>query len=53
MAAHVFYLADAKALIADGVDVLAHSIRDVPVDDELIAMMKSRGGDLHPHVDGG
>ncbi len=41
VAAHVFYLADAKALIADGVDVLAHSIRDVPVDDEFIAMMKS------------
>lgn len=41
VAAHVFYLADAKALIADGVDVLAHSIRDAPVDDELIAMMKS------------
>ncbi len=43
VAAHVFYLADAKALIADGVDVLAHSIRDLPVDDELIAAMKSRG----------
>jgi imidazolonepropionase-like amidohydrolase len=41
VAAHVFYLADAKALIADGVDVLAHSIRDLPVDDELIGMMKA------------
>jgi imidazolonepropionase-like amidohydrolase len=41
VAAHVFYLADAKTLIADGVDVLAHSIRDLPVDDELIGMMKS------------
>jgi imidazolonepropionase-like amidohydrolase len=41
VAAHVFYLADAKALIADGVDVLAHSIRDLPVDDEVIGMMKS------------
>jgi len=37
----VFYLADAKALIADGVDVLAHSIRDLPVDDELIVIMKA------------
>jgi imidazolonepropionase-like amidohydrolase len=43
VAAHVFYLADAKALIADGVDVFAHGIRDLPVDDELIGMMKSRG----------
>jgi imidazolonepropionase-like amidohydrolase len=41
VAAHVFYLADAKSLITDGVDVLAHSIRDLPVDSELIAMMKS------------
>jgi imidazolonepropionase-like amidohydrolase len=41
VAAHVFYLADAKALIADGVDVLAHSVRDLPVDDELIGMMKA------------
>ncbi len=43
VAAHVFYLADAKALVADGVDVFAHSVRDLPVDDELIAAMKSRG----------
>ena len=41
VAAHVFYLADAKALIAAGVDVLAHSIRDLPVDQELIGMMKA------------
>lgn len=43
VAAHVWNLADAKALVADGVDVLAHSVRDLPVDDELIASMKSRG----------
>ncbi|MGA8144375.1 MAG: amidohydrolase family protein [Candidatus Acidiferrales bacterium] len=41
VAAHIFYLADAKSLINDGVDVLAHSIRDLPVDAELIAAMKS------------
>lgn len=40
VAAHVFYLADAKKLVADGVDVLAHSVRDKPVDDEFIEMMK-------------
>ena len=43
VAAHVFYLADAKALVAAGVDVLAHSVRDLPVDDELIRAVKSRG----------
>ena len=43
VAAHVFYLADAKALAAAGVDAFAHSIRDQPVDAELISAMKSRG----------
>jgi imidazolonepropionase-like amidohydrolase len=43
VASHVFYLADAKALIADGVDALAHSIRDQPVDQALIGQMKKRG----------
>jgi imidazolonepropionase-like amidohydrolase len=43
VASHVFYLADAKALIADGVDALAHSIRDRPVDAALVQQMKQRG----------
>src|SRR6266478_2666769 len=43
VASHVFYLADAKAVIENGVDALAHSVRDQPVDDELVAMMKKRG----------
>jgi imidazolonepropionase-like amidohydrolase len=43
VAAHVFYLADAKALVAAGVDVLAHSVRDLPVDDELVRALKARG----------
>jgi imidazolonepropionase-like amidohydrolase len=43
VAAHIYYLADAKALVNDGVDVLAHSVRDQPVDEELIAQMKRRG----------
>jgi imidazolonepropionase-like amidohydrolase len=37
--AHVYYLDDAKALVAAGVSGLAHSIRDQEVDDELIEMM--------------
>lgn len=43
VASHVFYLADAKALIDDGVDALAHSIRDQAVDAALIGQMKKRG----------
>jgi imidazolonepropionase-like amidohydrolase len=43
VAAHVFYLADAKAMVASGLDVLAHSVRDQKVDADLIQAMKSRG----------
>ncbi len=43
VAAHLFYLDDAKALVGAGVDILAHSIRDKPVDAELIDAMKARG----------
>ena len=43
VAAHVFYLEDAKALAASGLDALAHSVRDTQVDDELVKLMKSKG----------
>ncbi|HEV2275672.1 MAG TPA: amidohydrolase family protein [Acidobacteriaceae bacterium] len=43
VAAHVYYLADAKELVKDGVNVLAHSVRDQPVDAELISLLKQRG----------
>jgi imidazolonepropionase-like amidohydrolase len=42
VAAHVFYLDDAKRLVNAGVDVLAHSIRDKEVDDGLISAMKQK-----------
>jgi imidazolonepropionase-like amidohydrolase len=41
--AHVFYLEDAKHLAASGIDALAHSVRDQPVDQELIDAMKRNG----------
>lgn len=41
--AHVFYLDDAKHLAASGVDALAHSVRDTPVDQALIDAMKRNG----------
>ena len=41
--AHIFYLDDAKQLVNGGLDALAHSVRDQPVDDELIQAMKKHG----------
>jgi imidazolonepropionase-like amidohydrolase len=41
--AHIFYLADAKQLVNAGLDALAHSVRDQPVDQELIDSMKRHG----------
>jgi imidazolonepropionase-like amidohydrolase len=40
--AHMFYLEDAKQLVAAGLDGLAHSVRDKEVDDELIRMIKEK-----------
>ena len=39
---HIFYLRDAKAVVKKGADLLAHSVRDMDVDAELIADMKAR-----------
>jgi len=43
VAAHIFYLADAKQLVDAGVDALAHSVRDQLVDQELIESMRKHG----------
>jgi imidazolonepropionase-like amidohydrolase len=42
IAAHMFYLKDARGLTDAGVDILAHSIRDQDVDDRLLADLKKR-----------
>ena len=42
LAAHLFYLGDAKSLLAAGADLVAHSIRDAAVDAEVIAQLKQR-----------
>jgi imidazolonepropionase-like amidohydrolase len=42
VAAHIFYLEDAKDLLRAGVDVIAHSVRDQDIDEEFIALMKAR-----------
>jgi imidazolonepropionase-like amidohydrolase len=46
--AHEFYLGDAKALLAAGINGFAHSIRDQPVDNEVMQTMKARGVFLIP-----
>ncbi len=47
-AVHLFYLADAKAVLDAGADLIAHSVRDLDVDAALIAQMKSRNVCLIP-----
>lgn len=41
VAAHIYYLEDAKALLRAGADIIAHGVRDQAVDDELIELMKA------------
>src|SRR5206468_6462946 len=41
--AHIFYLADGKELLREGIDGFGHMVRDVPVDQELLNLMKSKG----------
>ena len=43
LATHLFYLDDSKRLLRMGSDLVAHSIRDAEVDDEVIALLKERG----------
>ena len=47
-AAHLFYLRDAKGLLDKGIDVIAHSIRDQPVDQATIAAIKARDVEYIP-----
>lgn len=42
VAAHIFYLEDAKRLLRAGVDMIAHSVRDRDIDAEFIALMTAR-----------
>jgi hypothetical protein len=46
--AHVFFHDDAEALVACGIDVLAHSVRDKIIDDALIGAMLDHGTTLVP-----
>ncbi len=48
VAAHLYYLSDAKSLLDAGADFLAHSIRDADVDDGVIAALKRANVCLSP-----
>jgi len=41
VAVHLFYLEDAKAVLDAGGDIIAHSIRDMPVDQQVIDMIQA------------
>lgn len=43
VAAHVYSLDDARQLVGAGVDILAHGVRDTPVDSDFIKSIKGRG----------
>jgi imidazolonepropionase-like amidohydrolase len=42
VAAHIYYLDDAKAVLRAGADIIAHGVRDQPVDAEFIDEIKAR-----------
>ena len=42
LAAHIVQLEDAKGVVENGADLVAHSVRDEPVDQELINLMLER-----------
>jgi hypothetical protein len=39
---HLYHLSDAHSLVAAGIDIMAHSIRDAEIDDSLVAEMKAK-----------
>ncbi|MCG2614845.1 amidohydrolase family protein [Terrimonas sp. NA20] len=43
VASHAYYVSDARQLVNEGVDIIAHSIRDSVTDDALVSRMKSKG----------
>jgi imidazolonepropionase-like amidohydrolase len=50
VAAHVYYLADARDLVDAGVDGFLHSVRDAELDEELVARMKARNVFITPNL---
>jgi imidazolonepropionase-like amidohydrolase len=48
VAVHIFYLADAKAALMAGADIIAHSVRDVAVDATFVGELKARNACYTP-----
>ena len=48
VATHIFYLSDAKAALLAGATLLAHSVRDLPVDAEFVREVKARNACYSP-----
>jgi imidazolonepropionase-like amidohydrolase len=42
IATHMYYLEDARKLLEAGTDLLAHSVRDLPVDAEFVQLLKEK-----------
>lgn len=42
VAAHAYYLADARQMVKDGLDIIGHSIRDSIIDNDLVQAMKAK-----------
>lgn len=45
---HMYYLEDARKLLEAGSDMLAHSVRDAPVDDAFIELLKKSSASYCP-----
>ena len=43
LASHLFYLEDAKGLLRAGTEFIAHSVRDVVVDEEFLSLLRQSG----------
>lgn len=43
VATHLFYLDDAKRLLREGTDLIAHSVRDAPLDGEALDLLRASG----------
>lgn len=48
MATHMYYLDDARKLLEAGSDMMAHSVRDLPVDDAFIQLIKQKHASYCP-----
>ena len=48
MATHMYYLDDARKLLDAGADMMAHSVRDLPVDEAFIQLIKQKKASYCP-----